>query len=66
MKVGKGAVGMLNDRLRTVGYVGEGEKAQKEKGGNAGFWVGLFGLEVLQLWEEYGKYLDGLKGKGKK
>lgn len=65
MKVGKGAVGMLNDRLRTVGYIGEGENAKKEKGGKGGFWVGLFGVGVLELWEEYGKYLDGMKNKKK-
>jgi len=52
--VGRGAVGMLNDRLFRVGYVGEGE----DKSG-VGFWKGLFGAEVVDLWEEYGRYLDG-------
>lgn len=66
MKVGKGAVGMLNDRLRITGYIGEGEGEEAKKGcGQDGFWVGLFGLGVLELWNEYGVYLDGLGG-GKK
>jgi hypothetical protein len=54
VRVGKGAVGMLNDRLFRVGYVGEG----KDQSG-VGFWKGLFGAEVGDLWEEYGRYLDG-------
>ncbi|GCB22715.1 hypothetical protein AAWM_05600 [Aspergillus awamori] len=45
VKIGRGAVGMLNDRLLRVGY------------GN-GFWEGLFGMGVLELWEEYGAWLD--------
>ncbi|KAK2764310.1 hypothetical protein FQN54_009002 [Arachnomyces sp. PD_36] len=57
VRVGKGAVGMLNDRLGREGYDGE-------------FWVALFGESVETLWEEYGVYLDGglnaKKGGGKK
>jgi hypothetical protein len=53
VRVGRGAVGMLNDRLLRVGYIGEGE----EKSG-IGFWKGLFGAEVGDLWNEYGRYLD--------
>ncbi|OAX81562.1 hypothetical protein ACJ72_04096 [Emergomyces africanus] len=84
VKVGQGAVGMLNDRLLRVGYVGEsdgdcsdgdgedgedGEKSEREavvvmKDGKVpaecGFWRGLFGAGVLELWEEYGVYLDSL------
>lgn len=45
VRVGMGAVGMLNDRLLREGY-GEG------------FWVGLFDVDVLELWQEYGTYLD--------
>ncbi|OJJ73648.1 hypothetical protein ASPBRDRAFT_122049 [Aspergillus brasiliensis CBS 101740] len=58
VKVGKGAVGMLNDRLLRVGYVGE-------KSGDE-FWKGLFGMDVLELWEEYGRWLDdgGVKNGG--
>ncbi|RAK98665.1 basic secretory family protein [Aspergillus ibericus CBS 121593] len=55
VRVGKGAVGLLNDRLLRVGYVGEdgGGGAGKE-----GFWKGLFGVGVQELWEDYGRYLD--------
>ncbi|KAG5291940.1 PBSP domain-containing protein [Histoplasma ohiense] len=84
VKVGEGAVGMLNDRLLRVGYVGESgghesaggdgnggavEKADRKRAGvvtdeqlvNRGFWYGLFGAEVLDLWDEYGAYLDSSK-----
>ncbi|OOQ82841.1 PBSP domain protein [Penicillium brasilianum] len=61
---GEGAVGMLNDRLYRVGYVGEGEK-DEANGHEGGFWKSLFGLEVAQLWDEYGQWLDdGEKAKG--
>lgn len=46
-RVGKGAVGMLNDRLLRVGY-------------RDGFWRSLFEADVEQLWEEYGLYLDAI------
>ncbi|KAI2790964.1 hypothetical protein POX_c03817 [Penicillium oxalicum] len=53
---GEGAIGMLNDRLLRVGYVGE------EEGQNCGrgesFWEGLFGASVTDLWGKYGKWLD--------
>lgn len=58
VKAGRGAVGMLNDRLRTVGYVGEGGDSTHTP---AGFWKGLFGADVLELWDEYGRYLDSLE-----
>ncbi|OJD15857.1 hypothetical protein AJ78_03910 [Emergomyces pasteurianus Ep9510] len=87
VKIGKGAVGMLNDRLLRVGYVnesdedcsdgdgddgsdGDGEKRERgvavvmkdsEDPAECGFWRGLFGAGVLELWEEYGVYLDSLK-----
>ncbi|PLB36450.1 basic secretory family protein [Aspergillus candidus] len=54
VRVGRGAVGMLNDRLLRVGYCEEGGK---EGGGE--FWRGLFGVGVERLWVEYGEYLDG-------
>ncbi|KAJ5950596.1 uncharacterized protein N7479_009009 [Penicillium vulpinum] len=57
VKAGRGAVGMLNDRLLRVGYVGEGEGEDVGKQG-IGFWKGLFGVGVAELWEEYGLYLD--------
>ncbi|KAL2006385.1 hypothetical protein VTN00DRAFT_9053 [Thermoascus crustaceus] len=64
VRVGTGAVGMLNDRLLRVGYVGEDDDASmdgdKEGDGKEGFWKELFGAGVLQLWEEYGRYLDSL------
>lgn len=57
VKAGRGAVGMLNDRLRTVGYVGDcGDSTCAPEG----FWKGLFGADVLELWDEYGRDLDGL------
>ncbi|PLN77594.1 peptidase of plants and bacteria-domain-containing protein [Aspergillus taichungensis] len=55
VRVGKGAVGMLNDRLLRVGYCEEGGKGD----GGGGFWKGLFGVGVERLWVEYGEYLDG-------
>ncbi|RAH64051.1 basic secretory family protein, partial [Aspergillus aculeatinus CBS 121060] len=48
-RVGRGAVGLVNDRLLRVGY------SQKR---GEGFWRGLFGVGVEELWEEYGRYLD--------
>ncbi|OAT04312.1 PBSP domain-containing protein [Blastomyces gilchristii SLH14081] len=99
VKVGEGAVGMLNDRLLRVGYVGEsdgngdgeddgdngddGDDGDDEDGGDdgegdqeragvmtddkdlakCGFWSGLFGAGVMELWEQYGEYLDALKAK---
>ncbi|KAJ5158362.1 uncharacterized protein N7500_008013 [Penicillium coprophilum] len=51
VRVGRGAVGMLNDRLLRIGYVGE-EGVE--------YWKGLFGVGVGELWEEYGQYLDKL------
>lgn len=59
VRVGGGAIGMLNDRLLRVGYVGEGD----QRCGGVGFWKGLFGVGVEELWDEYGRYLDGL-GRG--
>ncbi|OJK04827.1 hypothetical protein ASPACDRAFT_1878001 [Aspergillus aculeatus ATCC 16872] len=53
VRVGRGAVGLVNDRLLKVGYVGEDDDGDGE-----GFWRGLFGVGVEELWEEYGRYLD--------
>ena len=58
VRIGTGAIGMLNDRLLRVGYVGDEGKREGE--GN-GFWKALFGAGVLELWEEYGRYLDTIK-----
>lgn len=57
VRVGRGAVGMLNDRLLRVGYVGA-----EEGDCGVGFWRGLFGAEVAELWDEYGEYLDRAEG----
>ncbi|PGH11110.1 hypothetical protein AJ79_05055 [Helicocarpus griseus UAMH5409] len=57
VRVGRGAIGMLNDRLLRIGYVGEDGEGR----GDDGFWEGLFGAGVLALWEEYGVYLDLLE-----
>ncbi|KAF9883716.1 hypothetical protein FE257_003008 [Aspergillus nanangensis] len=61
--VGKGAIGMVNDRLLRSGYVGETSVeshtgGKDDKGMVVGFWKGLFGVEVQELWDEYGRYLD--------
>lgn len=63
-RVGEGAIGMLNDRLFRVGYVGEDEEEDNKKrdGGGVGFWESLFGTGVAELWDEYGEYLDGSEG----
>ncbi|PGH11523.1 hypothetical protein AJ80_07089 [Polytolypa hystricis UAMH7299] len=82
VRVGTGAVGMLNDRLLRTGYVGEGNGEEggsdggEEEGNESGddgnnahadkkharsYWKGLFGVGVLELWNEYGEYLDGLE-----
>lgn len=53
---GEGAVGMLNDRLLRVGYLGEGKDEDKV---SPGFWEGLFDVRVETLWEKYGLWLDG-------
>ncbi|OGE55851.1 hypothetical protein PENARI_c003G04501 [Penicillium arizonense] len=59
VRVGRGAVGMVNDRLLRVGYVGEGDEERDEAvGRRIGFWKGLFGTGIADLWEEYGCYLD--------
>lgn len=54
--VGEGAIGMLNDRLLRTGYIGEDK--EKTAAGEIGFWRGLFGMEVANLWAEYGRFLD--------
>ncbi|PYI21507.1 plant basic secretory protein, partial [Aspergillus violaceofuscus CBS 115571] len=73
VRVGTGAVGLVNDRLLRVGYVGEDDDGEGEgdeegkdaqKRGVEGFWRGLFGVGVEELWEEYGRYLDTLAGEG--
>ncbi|KAB8078145.1 hypothetical protein BDV29DRAFT_21063 [Aspergillus leporis] len=62
--IGKGAIGMLNDRLLRVGYVGEGLQMEGEAPGTGSsaplpsFWRDLFGSGIKQLWEDYGTYLD--------
>ena len=59
VRVGRGAVGMLNDRLLRVGYVGDEGSGEGKEG--MGFWKALFGAGVLELWEEYGRYLDTVR-----
>ncbi|KAJ6109375.1 hypothetical protein N7486_001610 [Penicillium sp. IBT 16267x] len=59
---GVGAVGMLNDRLLRVGYLGEGKEKDKV---SPGFWESLFGVGVETLWDEYGWWLDGHSRDGK-
>ncbi|KAL5342408.1 hypothetical protein BJX70DRAFT_356743 [Aspergillus crustosus] len=67
VRVGRGAVGLLNDRLARVGYSGEDESRNTtEKHGQHrdknGFWKGLFGAEIDELWDEYGTWLDSPTG----
>lgn len=60
VRVGEGAIGMLNDRLFRIGYVGEDEDDNKKRDrARVGFWEGLYGAGVASLWNEYGEYLDG-------
>ncbi|KAJ5166970.1 uncharacterized protein N7482_005751 [Penicillium canariense] len=60
--VGRGAIGMLNDRLFRVGYV-SGEKGDSDE---VGFWESLFGAGVAELWGEYGQWLDGCDERNRK
>ncbi|KAE8355011.1 plant basic secretory protein [Aspergillus coremiiformis] len=53
VRIGRGAIGMLNDRLLRVGYMGE-----ESEHGSTSFWEELFGLGIKGLWDEYGKHLD--------
>ncbi|KAF7174293.1 hypothetical protein CNMCM5623_006857 [Aspergillus felis] len=62
VRVGKGAVGMLNDRLLRVGYVGEDSESENQD--TQSFWRGLFGKGISELWEEYGEYLDRSRNSG--
>ncbi|KAH8426179.1 basic secretory family protein [Aspergillus melleus] len=63
VRVGGGAVGMVNDRLLRVGYWDHDEgEVGGDEGRKKGFWEGLFGERVEVLWREYGVYLDRLGG----
>lgn len=70
--VGRGAIGMLNDRLLRVGYYvrTENEESGARLSGvsrKEDFWEGLFGTRIDDLWHAYGVYLDRLgaiKGRG--
>ncbi|KAL4781404.1 hypothetical protein BJX76DRAFT_335544 [Aspergillus varians] len=68
VRVGKGAVGLLNDRLCRVGYVGDGkEEGTEEDGGSKKgecFWRALYGAGVDELWDGYGSWLDNPDGEG--
>lgn len=57
VRIGRGAIGLLNDRLLRTGYTGEEGGDDKDRQ-RISFWKGLFGADVLELWEEYGRYLD--------
>lgn len=60
VRVGAGAIGMLNDRLLREGYIGEEDETERGRKSSTGrgFWAGLFGVGVLQLWKEYGEHID--------
>jgi hypothetical protein len=54
---GKGAVGKMNEQMRSVMY--------REEEGKEGFWQGLFGEGVESLWRRYRKTWEG-NGDGEK
>ncbi|EFR01379.1 PBSP domain-containing protein [Nannizzia gypsea CBS 118893] len=55
VRIGTGAVGLINDRLLRQGYLGvDGET----------FWNGLFGQDVQELWIDYAEYVGGQKPRG--
>lgn len=56
VRIGKGAVGKLNDGLLRYGYYFEGGGAYDKTGNH--FWKQLFGRTVDELWEEYGEWVD--------
>ncbi|KAL4809342.1 hypothetical protein BDV18DRAFT_131822 [Aspergillus unguis] len=69
VRVGRGAIGMLNDRLCQVGYVGEGQSKPVDGTNEAikkkrGFWKTLYGATIDELWDEYGSWLDSAGGQG--
>ncbi|KAL4752425.1 hypothetical protein BDW72DRAFT_202286 [Aspergillus terricola var. indicus] len=65
VRVGRGAIGLLNDRLCRVGYVGEGGPGVDVKGDEQmSFWKALYGAEIDELWDEYGSWLDNSGGQG--
>jgi hypothetical protein len=57
VRIGRGAIGLLNDRLLRTGYIGE---SKKDEGNSTrpSFWKDLFGAHVSELWDEYGRFLD--------
>lgn len=63
VKIGTGAIGKLNDKLFRTGYVDRKQDTiNSATVAEEGFWQGLFGAEVQDLWREYGQQLDR-KGK---
>ena len=72
VRAGIGSIGVVNDRLLRVGYVVESTKYVALQGDGEvpreSFWHAIFGVGVLQLWQEYGEYLDrsgeGNSGRG--
>ncbi|KAJ5151902.1 hypothetical protein N7492_010197 [Penicillium capsulatum] len=56
VRIGKGAIGKLNDGLLRVGYHLEGLGKHDETGRE--FWTRMFGATADELWEEYGAWLD--------
>ncbi|EZF78287.1 hypothetical protein H105_00679 [Trichophyton soudanense CBS 452.61] len=54
IRIGTGAVGLINDRLLRQGYLGTNGEV---------FWRGLFGREIEELWADYAEYIGGQKPK---
>ncbi|KAL4978441.1 hypothetical protein BDW66DRAFT_130384 [Aspergillus desertorum] len=65
VRIGRGAIGLLNDRLCRFGYVG-GSNCGVDIDGKEqeSFWRALFGAEIDELWDEYGRWLDKSGGQG--
>ncbi|KAL6236984.1 hypothetical protein BDW75DRAFT_205326 [Aspergillus navahoensis] len=65
VRVGRGAIGLLNDRLCRVGYVGGGKSGVDVEGKEQeSFWRTLYGAEIDELWDEYGRWLDNSGAQG--
>ncbi|KAI9038814.1 BSP-domain-containing protein [Aspergillus affinis] len=63
VRIGTGAVGLVNDRLLRQGYCAQDK--ERDEGGESckkDFWESLFGERIEVLWEEYGVYLDQFGG----
>lgn len=58
VRIGHGAVGMLNNRIGRVGYFSKEESWFDPCLHQPDTWKVLFGSSVAELWDEYGQWLD--------